>query len=806
MFRLQVDRQQYKTKFLALLIMKKSILSLAIIALSSSAFAQNPVMSLSNTFSQYVQTDFREKMYAHTDKDFYVSGDILWYKLYCVNAADNAPVDVSKVAYIELLNAEKQPILQAKIALKTGMGDGSFYIPVNTPSGNYILRTYTNWMKNFPADYYFEKQLTIVNTLTVPEAAKKQSQPVYDAQFFPEGGNLVEGLSSKIAFKVTDQYNKGINFNGALINQNNDTIVRFKPTRYGIGNFNFTPKKGDTYKSVILTYSNQKFLKELPAVYPAGYVMHLDNTQPGRVLIKIAANTSADSVYLFVHSGQQISAAQAAAIKNGVAEFIVKNDVLGDGISHFTIFNQLKQPVCERLYFKAPSHQLKLELQSNDRTYTSRKKVTLTIAAHDEKNAAALANLSLSVYRADSLNNNSSSKNIANYLLLGSELKGDIEDPQYYLSNTEAIDNLMLTHGWRRFKWEDVLANKKPYFKFLPEYEGHIITGRITRDKTPYPNVLTYIAAPGKRVQLYSAKSQADGSLIFITHDLYGNNEIIMHPESGADTTAKIELLSPFSESYSTTKVDDIDYSSIAKNSLLNTSVAMQVRNIYTADSLRKMQVPEVAGSPFYKPSRIYPLDNYTRYNTMSEVFQEITPDITFSGKKNEYSFKVADLDIKGKYAELEGKPLILVDGIPVFNNGKIINYDPLKIQQIETVYKRLYAGRLITDGVINLVTYKGNLSGFAIDPSYTAVDYEGIQLAREFYSPVYTSNLSDHIPDYRTTLFWAPNIHTDEKGQATVSFYTSDLPGEYSALLEGLTPNGRAGTTNIKFNVTVAP
>ena len=126
---------------------------------------QDMVNTLVNNLTAYNQQNPQEKIFAHTDKSFYVCGEIIWFKLYNVDALFDKPLTVSKIAYVELLNNEQKPVLQAKIELKEGTGSGSFILPFSLNSGTYVLRSYTNWMKNYNPDLFFESPLTVINTL-----------------------------------------------------------------------------------------------------------------------------------------------------------------------------------------------------------------------------------------------------------------------------------------------------------------------------------------------------------------------------------------------------------------------------------------------------------------------------------------------------------------------------------------------------------------------------------------------------------------------------------------------------------------
>ena len=220
-------------------------------------------------------------------------------------------------------------------------------------------------------------------------------------------------------------------------------------------------------------------------------------------------------------------------MNNGTARFTIKKIALGDGISHITIFNNAKQPVCERLYFKRPAQQLFIDASTDQQQYDLRKKVNINLSAKDQAGKPLNADLSMSVYRIDSLQTIDHS-DIFSYLWLGSDLKGNIESPDYYFKNNtaetnEALDNLMLTQGWRRFQWSQLLENKTASINFLPEYSSHIIAAKVVNSETgaPAKGVLTYLGVPGKRVQLYTAQSDSTGRLFYDTKDFYGPSEIV---------------------------------------------------------------------------------------------------------------------------------------------------------------------------------------------------------------------------------------------------------------------------------------
>jgi hypothetical protein len=241
----------------------------------------------------------REKVFVHTDKEFYLAGEILWFKLYVVDAASHRPIDLSKLAYVEVLSKEQRPVLHGKIALSDGAGNGSFQLPFSIHSGNYIVRAYTNWMKNAGPQLYFEKTITIFNSLrnadtiaasppaaTSPSATVSSAIPrgaAYDLQFFPEGGNLVKGLPNRVAFRIADRSGHGLPAAGSLLDDSGRRIAGLHTLHGGMGQFSFTPEGTSPYKVVLELDDHNLASGFLMPAAENGYTMQVDDTSDGRL-------------------------------------------------------------------------------------------------------------------------------------------------------------------------------------------------------------------------------------------------------------------------------------------------------------------------------------------------------------------------------------------------------------------------------------------------------------------------------------------------------------------------------------------
>ncbi|MFD1255231.1 hypothetical protein ACFQ3S_00355 [Mucilaginibacter terrae] len=786
-------------------VLKFSVLKSAIVVvcLLSSTYAQSQVLNqVQNQFNSYLLSAPTEKIYVHTNKDFYLSGEILWFKLYNVDGNHNKPVNLSKVAYVEVLAADNTPIIQTKIALRNGTGSGSIYMPASITNGNYRLRAYTSWMKNFAPEYFFEKVLHIVNAQKSPEQLNENTIALYDVQFFPEGGHLVKGLESKVAFKVTGNDGKGINaFKGAIIDQKNDTVTRFSPYKFGMGSFIFTPTTGSTYKAVV-KINKQAVSKELPAINEKGYVMQAVDKGPSWEITVKTAGLADENIYLFAHTRNVVIQAVNATLKNGTASFSISKSRLREGLSHITLFNSDMRPVCERLIFKIPANNLTIAAQTNVAQYGMRQKINLDIATHTLQKPMA-ANLSVSVFKSDSLHQ-PDQQNIASYIWLSSELRGTIENAGYYFNNTAesalAVDNLLLTQGWRLFEWNTILTGK-PDIKFMPEYTGHIVTGKILdANGMPANNINTYLAIPGKRVQMFNARSDLVGRLFFNTKDFYGLSEVVLQNNYNIDSTYKVELLNPFAEQYTNATLPAFKLTNGMQEALNNNNLNMQVLNIYNAPKLRQYYNPGVDSAAFFgKPNKTYLLDAYVRFTTVEEVFREYTSWLFVAKRRGK--FKVTMFN---EQELLDNDPLILYNGIPVFDMNRAFAIDPMKIKQLDVVNSRYFYGSASFDGILSMTGYKDDLAGFEIDPRAVVLDYEGLQLERKFYSPLYDTEQqrNTRIPDFRNALYWQPDTYTTTEGKNNLSFYSSDQPGKYIGIIQGITVTGECGSQVFTFEV----
>jgi hypothetical protein len=768
-------------------------------------YGQNDSLkNLLSRFDEYRSHALQEKLFVHTDRSFYLAGELIWLKIYDIDGTFHRPLDISKIAYVEIIDSDNKPAVHTKIPMSEGFGNGSLFLPASLAAGHYILRAYTHWMRNFSPDFYYQQRITIVNPFASLGLKAKSNLPQYDIQLFPEGGHLIEEVKGCLAFRAVDQEGHGIDFDGYVLNENNDTVSRFKPLKFGMGRVSFLPQHNHQYRAIIRDGKGRFIKTPFPSVAEEGYSIHVRDTAEDKINITVESHFSVlhspnPWIYFVAQTRLSVVEAKVGLVKDGRCNFQLDKKSLPSGICHLTIFNDHMHPVSERLYFKRPTDQLSIHLQTDKSDYAVRDKINMTVTTN------LISNLSLAVYRKDSLASEQPS-DITTFVWLTSELPGNIESPAYYLESNdpevdEATDNLMLTHGWTRYRWDKI---KKAELQFAPEINGHIISGKAIHidERKPATSVSTFLSVPGKDILLFTSKSDELGKVQYEVPNLYGDHRIVAQANRLKDSTCRIEIMDPFSDTFSISRLPRFDLSEKMRDAISLRSIAMQVQDIFVEEK-NHPKPPKIDSTAFYgTPNEKYRLDDYTRFPTMEEVMREYVPGVLVRKHKEKYHFLTFD---RPNMTIFKDDPLVLLDGVPIFDTDKIMAYDPRKVERLDVMARKYYLGHLSFEGIVSYTTYHGDLLDFSLDPEALSIPYEGLQLNREFFSPRYETVdvQKSRLPDSRSLLFWAPSIKSNGTDKNEFTFYTSDIPGSYVVEIQGMSAKGLPGKAMLNFKVT---
>lgn len=705
------------------------------------------------------------------------------------------------------------------LPIENGVAIGSFSLSKNLYDGSYRIRAYTNWMRNFSEAFLFRKDFELVNPLKISgdtlgmnvEARKGiRTNVISDRKklivnFFPEGGDLIDGISSKVAVKVIDSFGRGVAFTGSVINNKNELVDEVESNEYGHGVFFMTPSLDSSYSAII----NSDTFK-LPKVKDQG------------ASIRVVHSYNSDKIYISTLSnGVDLTDGSLIAHQRGVPLFYSKckqpssfsialnKQNLSPGIIHITFITKAGIPLSERLIFpKIPSNSHEITIEPDQEVYKRRSKIKIEFnSLRDSVHSA-----SVTVNPIEDISVLENQETIISYLLLSSDIKGRIESPSYYFNQTnvayEALDLLMLTQGWSRFNWKSLLDNTDFTLTLLPE-KGITISGQVVdyyKEDQPREAILTYVVPklgiiePGQTDEngqfMIEGNDFQDATMVIINaHGFKGkknkeDNNVkvkIDHIPSPSVTLPILSYAKP--DSALIKKVNKLEQ--ISKAYMLDEEATLLDEVVVSAKNPAKEKILERTRL-YSDPSHRIIMDSLG-YNVAGQSAFDLLrmiPGIQISGTLPDVSIK-----IRGPISMMgNNEPLFVIDGVPVDKDA----FNSMPIQSIEFIDvlkgpKATIYGARGTGGVILIYTRHG-ASGFIVNSDPKGIlgfVHPGYSKSKEFYSPQYHQPKDEHaVPDYRSTIFWEPDLKFDDNEQLT--FYSSDQKGIYLIQLEGILKNGK--------------
>jgi len=816
------------------------IIFIPLMGLGRSYCAQSQSMpdSIVQLLNNYQLAWPQEKIYVHVDRAHYATGDTLWLKAYALDGSSSSADSVSRNIYVQLIQKENGKVI-SELLLENihGYACGSINIADSLSKGIYVLRAHTQWMRNFPENTFFHKDIFIQNKHEfrnqLSPTELDQIRTVADLQFFPEGGNLVAGMQNRAAFKAINQYGRGTDFKAFVISSHHDTVATISSQHLGMGTFIFKPSAGEIYyASIEKSKTGKEFY--LPKIDNHGYTFFVDNLSSKDIFKVIARsnNPVKDKPILIVHQRNEVLfSIQSEKEGNSFAWSLSKSQIKNNGVVHLTLFSGTGIPQCERLIYNVEDKPLQLSVTPDKTEYKPREKVELSIHSTDANNDPVSGNFSLSVSDSRQVFTDSNGENIVNYLFLSSEVddlgsnhvNGTVEEPAYYFDQSNAnalvhLDILLMTQGWRRFSWRDVLDTKQKAPRFNPE-TGLTVSGKATLPNGKDPGKPVDISLMYDTVFLQT-KSDASGKFVFAgirakdqsqiflqgTRD-NGNRHIRLSiaPAQWPTYEPQSGLVDPFFFNEENLNgffkqqahLEEIDQKQAGKESLLK-EVVVTSKKLKEPDSRRTMYEEMGAQTVVVNQQMC------SGYTSVLQIIQGRVAGLEVNCQGSNCTAKLTRINrFRGNIP-----PTVLVDGI-VTNMDHVNSLSPCNVESIDVITSPVTI--LNAPGLISILTKGGSngsrdwSSAMESSPGTLVTKIRGYDSPRQFYSPKYDlfeSPSSNQIRDVRATLYWNPVIKTDSNGNAKVIFWNSDEVTSIHIGIEGLSANGEPGVATNSYKI----
>ena len=752
----------------------------------------------------------QEKIFIHFDKYIYKPGETIWLKAYLTDGI--LPSEQSKSLYADWYDDNGVLIQHLSLPIFQSIAVGEFLIPTKYSGNNLHVKAYTTWMLNFDTAFLFTKYFPVVQ----PNLNQEQFNTIKPiVNFFPEGGSIIHSVESYVAFKVTNQYGQPIKISGVIKNNLGEVIDTIITQHDGMGAVYIEkPNSKMQYTAYYKEeHSNFEYSKLLPAIEENGVSLLVQNVKNTVIAtIHRSANVSSENknIKLYVLINNQIAFKAFVKLTNKTSQIIhIPTNSLPTGIMQLTLFNEDYLPLAERIFFvKNVNFQFYPSVQSKINT-NARAKNIIDIDVPD----SLLTNLSISI--TDENVKQDSSTNIFSELLLSSDIKGKINNPAYYFSNSDEttqqhLDLVMLTNGWRKYNWQQIIKNQTPLIRYAKDSTYTQFIGKsFGLSKTDFlqdQKILLFLETKDSTKEHFILPIKKDGSfeisgiLFFDTLKVYYS----FLSNKKLNRNAEVSFQNDLFNTPSTNNIDTI----IKKFTTINADYFEQQRKL----DLEYERLLKTKNSGYLNEVVVK-----TKAKTAIDLLDEKYASGIFSGR-DAYQFDlINDLRAQSSFSlfnYLQG----IVPGLQVFRNGgettlkwrqstpsffvdemnteaDVVATIPMSEIAYVKVFRPPFFGGFgaSSGGAIALYTRKGSdvksSSGKGLEFKYL----EGYSAYKYFFSPNYEKENDALTPDFRTTIYWNPYITTEgNQRKATIQFFNNDYSKKFKMVLCGMNSEGK--------------
>jgi hypothetical protein len=750
-------------------------------------------------------TKATEKVYLHFDRTTYNAGDTVFFKAYLTLGEQHQLSKLSGVLHADLVNPNDSLVKYITLQVNNGLAWGDFALPNSLPKGLYHIKAYTKWMLNSTDPDVFDQPIIINSPVSPTRTLSTQQTKIantYDIQFFPEGGTFVNDIPAKLAFKAIDHNGIGANVKGVVVDNLNTEVTKFEARHLGMGIINITPVEGRTYKAKLTYADGTNATVDLPKAEEKGMTLLVNNTSPDKLLIEINANRAYylanknKEIGITIYSGGGAVRSVKTALDGQVLDLNLGKKDFQTGIVRVTLFSSTGEPMNERLSFIQNDDLINLQTAVNKQSYTPREKVHLTLNAKKD-NKPVMGYFSASVVDATKIPvDETAETTILTHLLLTSDLKGFVEQPNYYFNHvtndTRAdLDMLMLTQGYRRFEWKQMLANDETTALTYPVERGLDISGTVkTNNGAPVANGnVTLLTKNGG--SMLNQVTDANGRFIFPSLAYTDNTPFVIQAKTAEGKNNTQIIMDMPKEATLFTNNNRLTGSAEAGSGDGKPGPA----SVYMADASGKL-LKEVIVKDKFLDSHSNTITDFTDQSGLGRSLEGHLPGVSLTNGVPYLRDRIGISEA--------GPMLVIVDGMQGGSVPDLNVSDVESVKMLKNVDAAIY-GLQGSNGVLIITTKKNkNLTvNKKLSPGLITYAPKGFYKARMFYSPVYGGAVKQaNKPDDRITIYWNPDVATDKDGNATLDFYNADGKGNYRVIIEGIDENGAIGRSVYTYKV----
>ena len=835
------------------------LLTFAVSSLYAQSEETNRILSYLQKAMNFNKVVPQEKVYLHFDNMGYFENETLWFKAYVTRTDNGHPSDLSKVLYVELLNPTGDVLQTLKYPIDSlGMSHGEMKLDTIMGAGLYEVRAYTRYMTNWGTNAVFSRvipvwkkpkqegdysDLTItpipyhervsnrrdpLETLYVQAVAEEiytdRLAKTISVQFYPEGGDLIVGKKCRVAMLAVDDNGNPYEGQGFVMNAAGDVLVNVQTDTLGRGLFELVPDTGKfTFQMRNMKKSERKNMQyfDLPQAKEEGCALSVDAVSEQMLATLQCTRGVCGNLlgYVLMHNGNIIRCDTMKAAP--LIEIELDREAMPGGVNQMTVFDSRGRIMAERLFFIYP----KPDKADSIRVVAKTQKLKPCGKVEMELQTRPNANLSFSAIDAHTMTNGKQG-NMKTWMLLSSEVRGYINNVDYYFEADDAkhrkdADLLMLTQGWRRYDWR-LMSERYTFRKAQPIEDQFYLNGQLKeyRKRNPVSNVHLYVSLYNQQGQslIGNATTDAEGNYafkmpfmdgewkmnIYTTRDIQKKDKVKEKRKTyyvGIDrqfsptprylTPLETTILHPLAPNAFVKKpFEELDEEDefipiTQKNHVLqNVTVKAKRKRYFTNDDWRWKN--EAYGKQYatiyYNADR--ELDNILDRGepvprTVDFIWDKLCADLDKYGYEENY--------IKGRDVAF------VVDNNEGGGYSDWLNYvKSIYIVFNERMSPTLGMWKIIDSPRHNIIVYLYTHRLFSTESQkgLRHTYFQGFNKASTFKTEDY--NVIPPMADFRRTIWWQPDITTDAQGKAKVEFFNNSTCEEMYISVEGMTLDGK--------------
>ncbi len=368
------------------------------------------------------------------------------------------------------------------------------------------------------------------------------------------------------------------------------------------------------------------------------------------------------------------------------------------------------------------------------------------------------------------------------------KIKGYLKDSVRYMSLAVVPEFSSFNSSVRI---QDFASNRAKTYYF-PETRGLSLTGKLSDYSTGslIPDKRINLSIIGNGRDFMAARTDSEGRFLFLLPGYKGSRDLFISVENINNADPRILVDNDFCNipvkiSSSVFRLDQHE-----REAAYNMAVNRQVQSYFATDTINGRKKYEFNDQVFYgKPDEVIIIDNYIQLPTLEEYFTELPTFVKIRKHQGQKYFRIT-----GPKTEVSAfKPLVMVDMVAIDDPDKVLAISPESLSRIEIVDDLYLKGDQTYGGIINFISRKGDFAGIDLPSSGIFVNFRFFSES-DYHKDI--AHLTWNIPDTRNTLFWEPMLKPDKNDSMNLSFLTSDTPGGYIIVLNGITLTGETFRT----------